>query len=93
MIARLTFVRKSAMLPMGGFLKNVVFNVIAVAICAMALPLVLHEVLPDGWERFILVGFASVIATAAAILFIGCNKNERNFIFDKALSIKEKFIR
>lgn len=93
MIARLTFVRKSAMLPMVGFLKNVVLNVITVAICAMALPLVLHNVLPYGWERFLVVGFASVMATAGAILFIGCNKNERNFIFDKALSIKEKFIR
>ena len=93
MIARLTFVRKSAMLSMGGFLKNVVLNVITVAICAMALPLVLHEVLPYGWWRFILVGFASVMATAAAIFFIGCNKNERNFIFEKTLIIKEKFIR
>lgn len=92
MMARLTFVRKSAMLPMGGFLKNVVLNVIAVTICAIILPFVVHIVMPYGWERFLVVGFTSVTATTTAILLVGCNKNERSFIFEKALSIKEKFI-
>lgn len=93
MIARLMFVRKSAMFPMEEFLRKVVLNVIAVTICAIILPFVLHKVLPYGWERFLVVGLTSVIATTIAVLFVGCNKNERNFILEKALSIKKKFIR
>ena len=93
MIARLTFVRKSAMLPMGGFLRNVVLNVISVAICAIILPFFLHRVLLCGWERFLVVVFASVISTTTSILMVGCNKNERNFIFEKVSNIKQKFTR
>lgn len=93
MVARLTFVRKSAMLPMKGFLKNVVLNVIVVTACAIIIPFVVHIIMPYGWERFLVVGFTSVTATTAAILLVGCNKNERSFIFEKAMSIKEKFIR
>ena len=93
MIARLMFVRKSAMFPMEEFLRKVVLNVIAVTICAIILPFALHKVLPYGWERFLVVGLTSVIATTIAVLFVGCNKNERNFILEKVLSIKKKFIR
>lgn len=93
LIARLIFVHKSAMLPVGGFLTNVVLNVVLVATSAIILPLAIHMVMPYGWERFLVVGFASVIATTIAVLFVGCNKNERNFILDKALSIIGKFIK
>ena len=93
MIARLMFVRKSAMFPMGRFLRNVVLNVILVAICAIIFPVIIHISMPYGWGRFLVVGFTSVIATTSAILWVGCNNNERSFIFEKVLSIKEKFIK
>lgn len=93
MIARLLFLRKSASLPMLGFLKNVVFNVSSVFVCAAIIPFMIQRVLPYGWWRFIIVGVVSVIFTAISILVVGCHRSERTFIFEKARSIKNKFIK
>lgn len=93
MFARLLFVRKSASLSMSGFLRNVVTNVLIVTICAFVLPYLAHVLLPDGWKRFIVVGIISVASSGVSIFFLGCNKGEREFIVEKAKSIKHKFKR
>lgn len=93
MISRLLFLRRSASLPMSGFLKRVVLNVAMVLICSMMVPLVIHKLMPYGLERFLVVGTASVIMSTLSILFVGCNSSERSFILQKALSIKNKFRR
>lgn len=93
LISRLFFLRKSANLSMSGFLKRVVLNVAMVLACSITVPLVIHELMPYGWERFLVVGTASVIMSAISVLFVGCNRSERSFIIRKAISIKEKFRR
>jgi len=93
MISRLLFLRKSASLPMSGFLKRVVLNVAMVLLCSIMVPLLIHELMPYGLERFLVVGTASVIMSTFSVLFVGCNRSERTFIIQKALSIKDKFRR
>ena len=93
MISRLLFLRKSAALPMSGFLKRVVLNVAMVLACSIMVPLLIHELMPYGWERFLVVGTASVVMSILSVLFVGCNRSERTFIIQKALSIKDKFRR
>lgn len=91
MMARLLFVRKTAGLAMSSFIKNVVLNVLTVSCVAAIIPIICHLALPYGWERFLVVGFASVVSSVLAILFVGCNKSERLFIISKLAAIKGKF--
>lgn len=91
MFARLMFVSKSAKLPVGIFLKNVVLNVIIVAIAAIIIPYVIHLFLPYGLGRFLIVGFVSVLTSVISILVVGCNNSERAFILGKVILLKRKF--
>lgn len=93
MFARLMFLRKSAALSMSGFLKNVVSNVVAVFGGAFIAPFVLHQIMPYGLQRFILVGFSSVVFTSLSVLFIGCNPSERSFVMQKVVSLKHRFVK
>ena len=93
MLARLMFVRKTAQLSMGSFMKNVVLNVAMVTAASIILPYIIHSLLPYGWELFVIVGFVSVLASASSILFIGCNTNERTFILGKMEAIMTRFKR
>jgi O-antigen/teichoic acid export membrane protein len=83
MIARLMFVRKSAGLSMSAFIKNVVLNISLVAVCAFIPPYICRLILVEGFMRFMIVGGVSVISSIISILFIGCNKSERRFIYNK----------
>lgn len=91
LLARLMFVRRTAQLAMGSFIKNVVLNVVMVTIASIILPFIIHSLLPYGWVRFVIVGFVSVLAATSSIIFIGCNKNERFFIFGKMKAIMARF--
>lgn len=93
MLARLMFVRRTAQLSMGGFIKNVVLNVVKVTATSMILPFIIHYFLPYGWERFVIVGLVSVLASASSIILIGCNKNERFFILGKMKVVMDRFKR
>ena len=93
MLVRLMFVRKTAQLSMGSFVKNVVLNVAMVTAASIILPYIIHSLLPYGWGRFVIVGFVSVLASAFSILLIGCNKNERSFILSKMKAVKDRFKR
>ena len=93
MMARLLFVRKTASLPMSGFMRNVILNVVLVTLCALVLPCVVHVIMPGGWKRFVVVGAVSVMTSAMSIFFVGCNGNERAFIKEKISSVIERFAR
>ena len=93
MITRLCFLRKSVDLPMLGFLKRVVLNVLTVTAFSIIVPLILHLLLPYGWMRFLIVGFICVLTSALSVVFVGCNKYERNFILDKSTVLWNKLRR
>ena len=93
MLARLMFVRKTAQLSMGSFMKNVVLNVAMVTAVSIILPYIIHSLLPYGWERFMIVSTVSVFASMLSILFIGCNKSERSFILGKIKAVRDRFKR
>lgn len=93
MIMRLFYMKKSVSLPVGNFLKNVVFNVLVVMLCSFIVPYILHVVMPYGWPRFVLVGSVSVLFTLLSILFIGCTYNERSFIVERCFSLKNRLLK
>ena len=40
----------------------------------------IHSSIEDGWERFVLISFLSVIVTLIAIIFVGINKKEKQLL-------------
>lgn len=93
LILRLWFLRAMVGLSMRRYLRYVVGNVLITTFVAAVLPVLLYFVLDPGLLRLIIIGVASVVSAAAAILFIGCTPSERNFILSKATLLKSKFIR
>ena len=83
-IVNALFVQHSVGLPFKEFLRDVVLNVIYVTIPSVAIPVLIALLMDDGWVRLILVCVASVMFSAFCILFVGCNKGERTFIFNSA---------
>ena len=84
LFARLLFLRKMAGLPVGRFIRTVLLNVTAVTVVAVILPFIIHLEMDYGWQRFVTVGFTSVVTVLLSILFVGCSNNERRFLIDKA---------
>ena len=87
LFARLIFLQKMAGLSMIHFLKSVVLNVTSVTIVSVILPFTLHITLNPGWQRFLIVGFLSVVSVLFSTLFIGCSRNEREFVILKFVRI------
>lgn len=83
-IARVLLLRNMINLSIRTFFKQVYLNVIVVSIVACILPIYLHFKIEEDFFSFILISAIAVISTGLSIIFIGCNKEERTFIYSKA---------
>lgn len=88
--ARLYMVRPSIQLDIVDFIKDVLLNVLIVSLIAAIIPYILVLHLPESFGVFILVSIACLICSVISILFIGCNKNERDFVYTKTIQIAHK---
>jgi O-antigen/teichoic acid export membrane protein len=93
MILRLIFLRRMAKLPVGQFIHEVIFRILTVAFLSSIIPCLLHMYLSYGWQRFLLVGAISVLCCVINILYVGCTKNERTFILQKVVQLKQKIFK
>jgi len=79
------------------FLRSVVIRVLVVSVIAAILPLAAHVMIPAGWTNFIVTGALSLLSAIVCILYLGCDKPERELIISKvkagANNIKSKFIK
>lgn len=82
-MARILLLRKMINMSAKAFLYHVYFNVIAVSIIACLFPLYLRGALEENFGSFILISGVAFLCTAFSILFVGCNKEERTFIYSK----------
>lgn len=73
------------------FFKYVCLNIIIVAIISVILPTTVHSLLSYGFIRFFIVLIVCLISSIFAILFIGCHKEERNFIIYKIKNLYNRF--
>ena len=85
--ARLAMLKKMILLPIKKFITKVYLNAISVIISAAIIPVVLTYYLPKSSTTFILQCLICIICSSLSILFLGCNSNERNFIYHKAHSL------
>lgn len=91
--ARLIMLRPMIGLSIRRFLKEVYFKVIFVTVLASILPLALVFFMNDSFLHFAILFSVSFISVSVCILYVGCEKNEREFVYDKMLSIKNKMIK
>ena len=94
LMLRLLFLRKMAGLPVLGFLKKVCGNVLMVTVAAAIMPMFFVSLTDKGenWNHFLLVCAICIMCSLASVYFLGCTKNERRFIHQKAVTIKERFL-
>lgn len=72
------------------FLDKVVFKVIYVSIIASIIPILVHILIPYGWMNFLVTSMVSVLSSIICIVYIGCDRPERQVIFSK---IKQAYIK
>ena len=80
-IARILLLHSMIGLPAYSFFRHVYLNVIMVSITAGILPMWLHKQLNESFITFIIVSLIAFTCSMLSILFVGCNKKERTFIF------------
>ena len=86
LLCRLLLIRSMIGLSIKRFVNEVILKIATVSVAAISLPMLLCFCMEDGWKRFLLIGFVSVISSGLSIFFIGLGANERNFflkIFQK----------
>lgn len=90
LIARLVMLRSMMGLDVVKFAKSVYFNVLSVTLLSLILPITMKFVCPSGLSSFVYVSFVSVISVLFVEFFIGCRKQERDFIIFKLHSLVKR---
>ena len=66
--------------PVAEFIRKVYCNVVIVTLLALIVPAICYVLMPSGVLRFFVLCGLSVLSSAAAIYFVGCNRDERVMI-------------
>lgn len=91
-LIRVILLRQLIHLSARQFLFKVYFNVFAVTVVAAVSPLVLQHYMPEGFCTFLLLSGLCVLCCIGAILYVGCNKDERFIVYSKTKAVlKIKF--
>ena len=93
LVARLWFLRRMIDFPVGRFITKVYCNVIVVTLLSLIVPSVCYVLMPSGVTRFFVLCGLSVLSSAAAIYFVGCNREERTMIVKATQSVIAKLRR
>ncbi len=72
--------RKQLNLRIGEFLRNVVMPLSFVVLLSIVIPYSIHHLLSPGWIRLLLVVFSSILISSLCFFYVGCSKQERQFI-------------
>ena len=88
--ARLLILRGMIGLSIRKYLKKVYINVFVVTVLASVLPFLFAGRLEESFMNFVLLSLVAVICTAVTIYYVGCNKTERQFVWNKLQTIINK---
>ena len=88
--ARLVMLRGMIGLSVRKYIKKVYINILVVTAIAAIIPFLLAIKLEESLLNFVLLCLISLICTGITIYYIGCNKAERLFIWNKLHIIKNK---
>ena len=91
LISRLYMLKGMINLNGISFFKEVYIRCLLVAILGYILPTFSRLFFQEGWLNFMITSLVSVISMSICILFIGCNKKERKFVYSKAKESIKRF--
>ena len=91
LLLRLLFLRKMVGLSIRRYLHKVCGNVLSVTLVAAVIPTLLFLQMPDGFVRFLLMCVLTTLCSTLTIYFIGCSRNERDFIKSRIVLVRQKF--
>lgn len=69
------------------FLRHVYLNVCMVTILSAIIPYILFSQMDSGFVTFVVITILSFVTSGFCILYVGCNKSERKFVFSKCIDI------
>ena len=82
-IARVLMLRPMIQFPAGLFFKNVILNIIAIALLAGTPLAIIANCISESFISFSLLSATCVAWTICVIYFVGCNREERQFVRNK----------
>ena len=82
-LARVVILSKISVLSISEYLKNVGLPSILFSISAPIIPVLVHMAIPQGFLRFLIVGFLSIITCVFSAWFVGLNNFEKVFVKSK----------
>lgn len=83
---RIFVVHRQIQLPVGRYIKSVVFKVMQVVAISIILPISIHFYIDDEWAGFFASTAMSVLSVIATIYFFGINSIERTWFKSKILA-------
>ncbi len=75
---RICLLRGMIRLSVGKFIKEVYVNVLLVALCACAVPVLLTGCLHESFGSFVSLTLVCLLTTSLSILYVGMNRHERS---------------
>lgn len=92
-IVRISLLKKMINLNVRSYLKHVYGNVISVGILSFILPFIIKgSINHTTFLSFSIISAVAMLATSIAILFVGCNKDERFLVFSQLQKIKYRIL-
>ena len=83
---RLKMLNEMISFPAIRFIKDVLISTFVVTIVSSMLPLVVVRTMDEGFLRLIITGVTCVVSTVFFVYFIGCSRDERQFINAKIIN-------
>lgn len=89
--ARLYMLRSGICLNVMNFVNKVLVNSLVVSAFSAIIPIILLMYLNTSFVSFVSISVVCVICSLISIFYIGCNREEREFVYTKSLQIKKHF--
>lgn len=87
--ASLFFLRRQIKFPIKEYLTQIYFKSWGVCLLGSLIPLILISTLEESWMRFFIIISSTCIISCIVVLFVGCNKRERSYIYLYRYKIKK----
>ena len=91
--ARIYMLRPMIHLNAIDYLKKVYLKIVSTLIIAFILPIVVKYYMDDSLLSFFIIVSISFISACISVLYVGCNNQERSFIYSTTSKLKDKIIR
>ena len=87
---RLYMLRDMVGLPVRLFCHKVLLNIFRVMMLALVAPACIACVMEEGLFRFVVNGMVCVCVTGCVVLFVGCSREERLFVWQRISRLRNK---